>query len=147
MGSRMTAGWERLGGRKIFKKGKRTHGQQCGDCWGKEDIMRLNGKGKNTIKFKLKNKIKIKRYQWEISSHDGGVVKKPFTFSHKQKEYNNQSRIHKQREVPENQTAWNSDNQGIKERVNQNNQTGSTTAQQRGLPCPGEYLRPCPLTI
>ena len=24
--------------------------------------------------------------------------------------------------------------------------TGSTTAQQGGLPCPGEYLRPCPLT-
>ena len=26
--------------------------------------------------------------------------------------------------MPENQTAWNSDNQGIKEKVNQNNQTG-----------------------
>ena len=24
--------------------------------------------------------------------------------------------------------------------------TYSTTMQQRGLPCPGEYLRPCPLT-
>ena len=27
--------------------------------------------------------------------------------------------------MPENQTAWNSNNQGIKERVNQNNQTGA----------------------
>ena len=26
--------------------------------------------------------------------------------------------------MPKNQTAWNSDNQGIKETVNQNNQTG-----------------------
>ena len=28
--------------------------------------------------------------------------------------------------MPENQTAWNSDNQGIKETVNQTNQTGKT---------------------
>ena len=41
---------------------------------------------------------------------------------HNQKEDNNQSKTSKQPEVPENQTAWNSD-QGIKERVNQNNQT------------------------
>ena len=31
------------------------------------------------------------------------------------KEDNNQSKINKQPEVPENQTAWNSDNQGIKD--------------------------------
>ena len=42
---------------------------------------------------------------------------------HKQKEDNNQSKINKQPEVPENQTAWNSENQGIKETVNKNNQT------------------------
>ena len=41
-----------------------------------------------------------------------------------QKEDNNQSKINKQPEVPENQAAWNSDNQGIKEKINQNNQTG-----------------------
>ena len=34
------------------EKGKRTHrhGQQCGDCGREEDIMGLNGNGKNTIK-------------------------------------------------------------------------------------------------
>ena len=37
--------------------------------------------------------------------------------------------------MPENQTAWNSDNQGIKEKINQNNQTGAprkrNTAQMK----------------
>ena len=42
---------------------------------------------------------------------------------HNQKEDNNQSKINKQSEVPENQTAWSSDNQEIKETVKQNNQT------------------------
>ena len=42
-----------------------------------------------------------------------------------QKEDNNQSKINKQPELPENQTAWNSDNQGIEETVKQKNQTGS----------------------
>ena len=37
-------------------------------------------------------------------------------------EDNNQSKINKQPEVPENQTAWNSHNQGGKEKINQNNQ-------------------------
>ena len=37
-------------------------------------------------------------------------------------EDNNQSKISKQPEVPGNQTAWNSDNQGIKETLNQTNQ-------------------------
>ena len=49
---------------------------------------------------------------------------KSLASSHNQKEDNNQSKINKQPEVPENQTAWNSDNQGMKERVNQTNQTG-----------------------
>ena len=31
--------------------------------------------------------------------------------------------------MPENQTAWNSNNQGIKETVNQTNQTGKTRGQ------------------
>ena len=39
--------------------------------------------------------------------------------SHNQKEHNNQSKVNKQPEVPESQTAWNSDNQGIKEKINQ----------------------------
>ena len=38
---------------------------------------------------------------------------------HNQKEDNNQSKNNKQSEVSENQTAWNSDNQEIKETVNQ----------------------------
>ena len=50
---------------------------------------------------------------------------KPFTSSHNQKEDNNQSKINKQPEVPQNQPAWNSDNKGIKETVNQTNQTGA----------------------
>ena len=41
-----------------------------------------------------------------------------------QKEDNNQSEVNKYTEEPEKQTAWNSDNQGIKEKINQNNQTG-----------------------
>ena len=49
---------------------------------------------------------------------------KPFASSHNQKNDNNQSKINKQPKVPENQTAQNSDNQGIKEKVNQNYQTG-----------------------
>ena len=40
----------------------------------------------------------------------------PFASSHNQKEDNNQSKINKQPEVPENQTAWNSNNQGINEK-------------------------------
>ena len=43
---------------------------------------------------------------------------KPFTSSHNQKEDNNQSKINTQPEVPENQAAWNSNNQGIKEKIN-----------------------------
>ena len=35
----------------------------------------------------------------------------PFTSLHNQKENNNQSKINKQPEVPENLTAWNSDSQ------------------------------------
>ena len=50
---------------------------------------------------------------------------KPFTSSHNKKEDNNQSKINKQSEVPENQTAWNSDNEGSKETVNQTNQIGT----------------------
>ena len=54
---------------------------------------------------------------------------------HNQKEDNNQSKINKQPEAPENQTAWNSDNQRIKEKINQNNQTGAprkrNTAQMK----------------
>ena len=44
---------------------------------------------------------------------------------HNQNEDNNRSKINKQPEVSENQTAWSSDNQGIKETVKQNNQTGA----------------------
>ena len=44
---------------------------------------------------------------------------------HNQKEDNNQSKNNKQPKVPENQTAWNSNNQGIKETVSQTNQTGA----------------------
>ena len=33
--------------------------------------------------------------------------------------------------MPENQTAWNSDNQGIKETVNQNNHTGTPRQRNR----------------
>ena len=44
----------RLEGGEIEKKGKRTHGhgQQCGDCWGEEDIRGLNGNGEKPTKVK-----------------------------------------------------------------------------------------------
>ena len=46
MESRMTVFGAKGG--KIEQKGKRTygHGQQYGDCWGKDGIRRLNGNGK-----------------------------------------------------------------------------------------------------
>ena len=55
---------------------------------------------------------------------------KPFASSHNQKEDDNQSKINKQPEVLEIKTAWNSDNQGIKETVNKNQLTGKNP--QRG---------------
>ena len=41
----------------MVQKGKRTHGhgQQCGDCWGKEGVRGLNGHEKNTIKLNQVN--------------------------------------------------------------------------------------------
>ena len=44
--------WERIEGRGIEHKGKRTHGhrQQCGNCLGEEGVRELNGNGKNIIK-------------------------------------------------------------------------------------------------
>ena len=38
-------GW-RLGGRRIEQKGKRTHGQQCGDCRAKVGIRGINSNAK-----------------------------------------------------------------------------------------------------
>ena len=35
-----------LGGGGIEQKGKRTHGQQCGDYWADGGIKGLNGNGK-----------------------------------------------------------------------------------------------------
>ena len=55
---------------------------------------------------------------------------KPFTSPHNHKEDNNQSKNNKQPEVPENQTAWNSNNQGIKETVNQINHTGKRETRE-----------------
>ena len=53
--SRMTAwGQGRLEGGRIEQKGKRTHGQQGGDCWEEVDIRGLNGNGKNTRRLILK---------------------------------------------------------------------------------------------
>ena len=59
---------------------------------------------------------------------------KHFTSSHNQKKDNNQFK-NKQPEVPENQTAWSSDNQGIKETFTQTRRRGgdgSRAAQRRG---------------
>ena len=50
-----------------------------------------------------------------------------------QKEDNNQSKINKQPEAPENQTAWNSDNQGIKEK-NQPEQPGQCAKRKKYSP-------------
>ena len=62
----------------------------------------------------------------------------PFASSHSQKEDKNQSKISKQAEAPENQTAWNSNNQGIKENINQNNQTGKAADQAGGADLRGK---------
>ena len=51
------------------------------------------------------------------SGQDGGIHRNSTSLNN-QKEDNSQSKISKQPEVPENQTAWNSDNQGVKETAN-----------------------------
>ena len=62
----------------------------------------------------------------------GGVGRNPSLPRTTKRRINNQSKINKQPEVPENETAWNSDNQRIKETVNQNNQTGKNRGQGGG---------------
>ena len=60
---------------------------------------------------------------------------KCFISSHNQKKDNNQFKHNKQPEVPENQTAWNSDNQGVKEIFTQPTRRsgdGRQAAEQRG---------------
>ena len=59
-----------------------------------------------------------------------GQVETLHFLAHK-KEDNNQSKINKQPEVPENQIAWNSNNHGIKETVKQNNQTGKAVDREK----------------
>ena len=81
----------------------------------------------------------------ESSSQDGGVGRNP-SLPRTTKRGRTTNLKSKQPEAPENQTAWNSDNQGIKEKINQNNQTGSAAMQQGGSPCPSKHLRPRPLT-
>ena len=51
-----------LGGEGIEQKGKRTHGhgQQCGDCWGEDNIRGLNGNGKYNNFLKSLGKVKFK---------------------------------------------------------------------------------------
>ena len=61
---------------------------------------------------------------------------KPFASSHNQKEGNNQSKINKQPEVPENQTARNSDNHG-------NKQSHRTARPVREKPQHGERETGC----
>ena len=65
------------------------------------------------------------------SSQDGGIGRNPsFPCTTKRKD-NNQSKINKQPKAPEKSNCWNSDNQGIKEKINQNNKT-SKVAEQVG---------------
>ena len=70
---------------------------------------------------------------------------KPFASSHNQKGDNDQSKINKQPEVPENYTAWNSNIHGIKETVQQNNQTGKAVEGENlwrgGRPWSGSDLK------
>ena len=54
-----------------------------------------------------------------------------FSSSYNQKEDNNQSEINKQPKAPENQTAWNLNNQGIKEKISQKNKTGTRTDSEK----------------
>ena len=69
---------------------------------------------------------------------------KPFASLHTQKEDNNQSKNNKPPEVPENQTPWNSNSQGIKETVDQTNQTGRRETRETGR-WRGPAARPRPL--
>ena len=57
------------------------------------------------------------------SGQDGGVGRNP-SLPRTTKRGRTTNLKSKQPEAPENQTAWNSDNQGIEETVNHTNQTG-----------------------
>ena len=63
------------------------------------------------------------------SGQDGGIGKIPSLPRTTKGEGNNQSKISEQPKVPENQTAWSSNNQGIEETVKQNNQRGRTHSE------------------
>ena len=70
------------------------------------------------------------------SGQDGGIGRNPSLPHTTKRRINNQSKINKQTELPENQTAWNSDNQGIK-RKNQPEQPDQqlrSTAKRVTLP-------------
>ena len=67
------------------------------------------------------------------SDQDGGVGRNA-SLPHRTKRINNQSKNNKP-EVPENPTAWNSDNQGVKETLTQTGRRGrdgKRAAQWRG---------------
>ena len=91
-----------------------------------------------TVVKKIMNQLHI-RYNQSITMKSGHREfqarwrhrQKPFTSSHNQKKDNNQSKINKQPEVQENQTAWSSNKQGIKEIVKQNNQTSAPRQRNR----------------
>ena len=68
--------------------------------------------------------VRLKQF-WGISGQDGGVGRNS-SVPRTTKRITTNLKINKQPEVPENQTAWNSNNQGIKETVNQTNQTNQT---------------------
>ena len=74
---------------------------------------------------------------------------KPFASPRKQKEENNQSKINTKPEVPENQTAWKSDNQGIKEKTTWATRlvrwTPQETQENRGKVAEGQGWLPSPV--
>ena len=66
-----------------------------------------------------------------VTAKMGGVGRNPLLPRTTKRRITTNLKINKQPKVPENQTAWNTNNQGIKEINNQNHQTGKA-ADLRG---------------
>ena len=71
------------------------------------------------------------RFTWMLqakkvlsSSQDGGVSRNPLLLQTTKRRITTNLKSINNQKHQKNQTSWNSDNQGIKEKINQNNQTG-----------------------
>ena len=69
---------------------------------------------------------RIKKIWWRSSGQDGGTGRNPSLPCTTKRRITTNLKSINNHECQKNQTAWNSNSQEIKEKVNQNNQTGKT---------------------